>query len=84
MLAHSIELRASLVQTFKSLHRIHRLVGAVLDGHSVFFADVVFGGVILLFQKVSDLFHEHEHKSIPENGETISRKNCRYREGKEI
>jgi hypothetical protein len=57
MLAHSIELRASLVQTFEPLHRIHRLVRAIFDGHPVFFADVVFGGVILLFRDVSELIH---------------------------
>ena len=60
MLAHSIELRASLIQTFEPLHRVHRFVRAIFDGHPVFFADVVFGGVILLFPKVSQLIHEHE------------------------
>ena len=39
---------------------IHRLVGTILKGHPVFFAHVVFGGVILLFPKVSQLIHEHE------------------------
>jgi hypothetical protein len=53
----SVELRTSLIQTFETLHRIHGLVGTILDGRPIFFTHVVFGGVILLlcFKRVSNI-----------------------------
>ena len=56
----SIGLRSSLIQTLESLHRIHRLVGTILDSHPILFTHIMLRGIILLSQKSANPIHERE------------------------